>query len=298
MGLRVTDKQSRNGVFFAIAAYTMWGVAPIYFKWLQAVSALEILMHRIFWSALLIIVLVAVSRQWSKVKHALQNRRTLRVLLVSGLLLACNWFLFIWAINSNRLLDASLGYYINPLINVLLGYLFLAERLRPAQLLAVALACTGVLILLVAHGQLPWIALTLASTFGLYGLLRKQLPVDSIPGLLIETLLMLPFVLAYSFFASQVASNLPAYSWQVVVLLVGAGVVTTAPLLCFTAAARRLRYSTLGFFQYIGPSMMFVLATFYYDEPLQVERLITFAFVWLALIIFSWDSWRQFRSQR
>ncbi|GAA0856402.1 EamA family transporter RarD [Aliiglaciecola litoralis] len=294
----MSDKSIKAGILLAIAAYGMWGFAPIYFKFLMQIPAPEILVHRIVWSVLVLVFLVIVSGQGHKVKTALANNRVLQILLLSGLLLASNWLLFIWSVNNDHVLDASLGYYINPLLNVFLGRVFLAERLRRLQKAAVGLAVFGVSVLVISYGEVPWIALALAVSFGLYGLLRKQVAVDSLPGLLIETVMMLPFAIIYWVFFATEFSNMLSNSVSLNLLLVGAGIVTTAPLLCFTAAARRIRYSTLGFFQYIGPSIMFILAVFVYDEPLHEARLVTFGFVWLALILFSFDSYRAFSKQR
>ncbi|MDN4502179.1 EamA family transporter RarD [Alteromonadaceae bacterium BrNp21-10] len=292
------DKSVKIGVLLAIAAYSMWGVAPIYFKAISHISAPDILMHRVVWSAVVLFVLVLALGQVAKVRAAMKNIKVLQTLLITGVLLAANWLLFIWAINNGHILEASLGYYINPLLNVLLGYLFLGERLRRLQQLAVVLALVGVAFLVISLGQLPWIALILAFSFGIYGLLRKTVAVDSLPGLTIETTMMLPFALLYWVFFASADSNMLLNDISVNTLLVFAGVVTTAPLLCFTGAAKRLMFSTLGFFQYIGPSLMFVLAVYLYNEPLQIERLITFAFVWMALFVFSMDSLRHYRQQR
>ncbi|MDO6695480.1 EamA family transporter RarD [Aliiglaciecola sp. 3_MG-2023] len=291
----MSDKSLKIGVALAVAAYAMWGFAPLYFKLLMVMPAAEILVHRVVWSALLLVILVFGFKQIAKVKSALKNPKVIKVLLFSGVLLAGNWLLFIWAVNNGHLLDASLGYYINPLLNVFLGRIFLAERLRRMQKVAVIIALLGVLILLFSYGELPWIALLLASSFGIYGLLRKQVAVDSLPGLLIETMMMLPFAFLYwIFFASQM-SNMFSNEVALNGLLIGAGIITTAPLLCFTGAARRIRYSTLGFFQYIGPSIMFILAVYLFGEPLHEARMVTFGFVWLALVIFSFDSYRAYR---
>ena len=291
----MSDKSVRSGVLLAIAAYSMWGVAPIYFKLLQAVPAAEILMHRIIWSMSVLVLLVVITRQMPKVRAAIKNSKVMLILLLSGILLAGNWLLFIWAINNDHLLDASLGYYINPLLNVFLGRVFLGERLSPLQKVAVSLAITGVLVLVLTFGKIPWIALFLASSFGVYGLLRKKVAVDSLPGLLLETAMMLPFALVYWLFFAGEISNLFNNDLNMNIILLCAGIVTTAPLLCFTGAARRIKYSTFGFFQYIGPSIMFVLAVYIYGEPLSEARLMTFAFVWLALGVFSFDSFRQYK---
>ncbi|WJG09655.1 EamA family transporter RarD [Aliiglaciecola sp. LCG003] len=294
----MSDKTIRSGVLFALAAYSMWGFAPIYFKFLKALPATDVLVHRVVWSALVLVLLVWATGQSAKVAIALKNKRVIQVLLLSGVLLAGNWLLFIWAVNSDHILDASLGYYINPLLNVFLGRVFLGERLRRMQKIAVGLAVVGVSIMIISFGEFPWIALILAASFGVYGLLRKQVAVDSLPGLLIETMMMLPFAIGYWIFFATEHSNLFANPTSLNLLIIGLGLVTTAPLLCFTAAARRIRYSTLGFFQYIGPTIMFILAVYIYAEPLHEARLITFGFVWAALALFSFDSYRGYRSQK
>ena len=260
--------------------------------------AQEILVHRIIWSVLVLCILVVVSGKLRQVRAAAINLKVMAILLVSGLLLATNWLIFIWAINNEHLLEGSLGYYINPLFNVFLGRLFLQERLRPLQKAAVALAFTGVALLIISFGQVPWIALSLAISFGIYGLLRKKVAVDSLPGLLLETMMMLPFALVYWVGFSSEMSNLSTNSLSLNITLICAGIVTTAPLLCFTAAARRLRYSTLGFFQYLGPSIMFIMAVWWFNEPLDQAKIITFIFVWLALALFSFDSYRAYRLTR
>ncbi|SFR51736.1 chloramphenicol-sensitive protein RarD [Pseudidiomarina maritima] len=292
--------RSRQGVFFAIAAYTMWGVAPIYFKWLQEVPALEILSHRIIWSFVLVFILIMALRRGNRLKPVLQNKQQMARLTLATCLLGGNWFLFIWAINNNHILDASLGYYINPLLNVAIGMAFFAERMRKMQLVAIALAVVGVLIQVISFGSVPWVALALACSFAIYGAIRKRLPIDSITGLWLETLILTPAVLVYLvFFASSSAADMTQNTWQINTLLIAAGVVTTAPLLCFTAAAQRIRYSTLGFFQYIGPSLMFILAVWVYGEPLAADKLVTFAIIWVALALYSIDTLvHQQRSKR
>ena len=229
-------------------------------------------------------------------QQVLRQPRQLLNLTLSALLVAGNWLLFIWSVNHDHLLEASLGYYINPLLNILLGMLFLGERLRRLQWLAVGLATIGVLIQVVLIGLLPWIALTLAGSFGIYGLIRKQIPVDAQSGLFVETLLLLPLALIYLFgFASSPTSTLTNNALSLDLLLMAAGVVTTVPLLLFTAGARLIPLSTLGFIQYLGPSIMFLLAITLYGEPIQGAKLLTFAFIWLALALFSWDGWRRSR---
>jgi chloramphenicol-sensitive protein RarD len=293
------DTEQRKGAIFACLAFFMWGLAPIYFKMIQHVSAFEILMHRVIWSVVFLIVVVSVLSYWDKIKRILIQPKLILMLVVTSTLLGFNWGLFIWAINNNHMLDASLGYYINPLLNVLLGMVFLNERLRKLQGAAVALAFTGVLLQLVSFGSFPVVAFSLATSFALYGLLRKKLQVDALPGILIEALILLPVALTYWWLMVPTeTSNLPANDWLTNTLLVSAGIVTTLPLLCFTGAAKRLQYTTLGFFQYIGPSLMFILAVVFYGEVFDAERVITFACIWSALAIFSWDSYHQSRKRR
>ncbi|MFQ3202469.1 EamA family transporter RarD [Pseudoalteromonas sp. SD03] len=293
------DTEQRKGAIFACLAFFMWGLAPIYFKMIQHVSAFEILMHRVIWSVMFLILVVSVLNYWDKIRRILIQPKLILMLVVTSTLLGFNWGLFIWAINNNHMLDASLGYYINPLLNVLLGMVFLNERLRKLQGAAVALAFTGVLLQLISFGSFPVVAFSLATSFALYGLLRKKLQVDALPGILIEALILLPVALTYWWLMVPTeTSNLPANDWLTNALLVSAGIVTTLPLLCFTGAAKRLQYTTLGFFQYIGPSLMFILAVLFYGEVFDAERVITFACIWSALAIFSWDSYHQSRKRR
>jgi len=283
--------RARHGVIFAIAAYTFWGIAPVYFKLIAQVPALEILAHRIIWAFIIVFMLIIGLKRLQRVIPVMKNPSHMGRLLVATLLLGGNWFLFIWAVNNDHILDASLGYYINPLLNVAIGMVFFSERMRTIQLVAIAMAVIGVVIQIVSFGSVPWIALVLAFSFAIYGAIRKRLPVDSITGLWLETLLLLPIMLVYMlFFAQSASSDLTANPWTLNLLLILAGVVTTVPLLCFTAAAQRIRYSTLGFFQYIGPSLMFILAVAVYGEPLAADKLVTFVIIWAALLLYSVDS--------
>ena len=291
------SREQKLGGIFAASAYSLWGLAPLYFKQIDFIPATEILVHRVVWSFLLLMLVLLALKQGHKVLTVLRQPATLGWLLLSALLLGGNWGLFIWAVNSNHMLDASLGYYINPLLNVLLGMLFLGERLRTLQWAAVALATSGVLLQVLTFGSVPWIALTLAGSFAIYGLMRKKLAVDAISGLFIESLLLLPLALWYwANYADSSGANLLANSWQLNSYLVAAGLVTTVPLLCFIAGARRLQLSTMGFFQYIGPSCMFVFGVWLYHEPFAAERLLTFGLIWLALLLYTADAWRQSRS--
>ncbi|HFQ5376405.1 TPA: EamA family transporter RarD [Vibrio vulnificus] len=293
------QQKARQGVLLALGAYTMWGIAPIYFKSLAAVSPLEILSHRVVWSFFLLATLLHFGRHWRTVRDVLTSKSKMLYLVTTAILVGANWLIFIWAVNANHMLDASLGYYINPLINVLLGMLFLGERLRKLQWFAVTLAACGVLVQLVVFGSVPIVAIALAFSFGFYGLLRKKVSVDAQTGLFIETLVMLPAAAIYLLFiANTPTSNMLANPSQLNLLLITAGVVTTLPLLCFTGAATRLKLSTLGFFQYIGPSLMFLLAVLIYGEAFTSDKALTFAFIWGALVVFSFDGLRYRRNSR
>ncbi|KGJ92523.1 EamA family transporter RarD [Colwellia psychrerythraea] len=291
---QLEENSSRNGALSALSAYLLWGFAPIYFKLLSDIDPGEIMMHRVIWSTVFLLVTIIVMKMWPQLVAIFKQPKLLLQLSLSASFLAVNWFLFIWAVNNNHLLDASLGYYINPLFNVVLGMIFFNERLRRNQLIAVALAFVGVMIQLITLGTLPIISIALASTFAIYGLIRKKLPINSFIGLFIESMLMLPLALIYwFFFVESSTSDLTVNAASLNVTLIMAGIVTTAPLLFFTAAAKRLTLSTLGFFQYLGPSIMFLLATFYYQETMKSAELITFIFIWAALALYSLDSFKK-----
>lgn len=294
-----TQSRAKQGVIFALAAYTMWGIAPIYFKSLSEVPPVEILIHRIVWSFFLLAGLIHFGQGWHSFREVLKNKSKMIYLLASSVLIGGNWLLFIWAVNANHMLEASLGYYINPIINVILGMAFLSERLRPIQWIAVALAFIGVAIELIAFGSIPYISFALACSFGGYGLLRKKVNLDAQTGLFVETLVLLPVALIYwAFWAHSDTSNLFHNDWHLNTLLMLAGVITTAPLLCFTGAATRLKLSTLGFFQYIGPSLMFILAITLYGEHLSANKASTFLFIWAALVVFSFDGIKYSKSKK
>ncbi|GAA6171446.1 EamA family transporter RarD [Colwellia sp. KU-HH00111] len=299
MSISQQQLSMRSGVINALAAYFMWGLAPIYFKLLVDIGAGEILMHRIIWSSVFLLLLVLASKKWSVLVQLCQQPKVIAKLSLSAAVLAFNWLLFIWAVNNDHLLDASLGYFINPLFNVALGMLFFSERLRRNQKVAVGLAVFGVLVQLFTVGSLPVVSLALASSFAVYGVLRKKMHVDSFVGLLIESLLMLPVAIIYwLFFLESTTSNLALNANTLNITLVMAGIVTTAPLLCFTAAAKRLTLSSLGFFQYIGPSIMFLLASFYYQESMQLAEFITFVFIWSALALYSIDVYHNMKKAK
>lgn len=284
-------KQTRLGVMLALAAYFIWGIAPAYFKLIDYVPADEILTHRVIWSFFFMVALISFSHQWPQVKKLLQTPHKVLLLALSAVLIGGNWLLFIWSVNNHHMLEASLGYFINPLVNIVLGMIFLGERFRRMQWLAVMLAACGVLVQLWTFGSLPVIGLGLAFSFAFYGLVRKKIAVDAQTGMLFETLWLLPVAAIYLFgIADSPTSHMGQNSWSLNVLLMAAGVVTTIPLLCFTGAATRLRLSTLGFFQYIGPTLMFLLAVIFYGEVPGADKMLTFAFIWVALAVFIVDA--------
>jgi chloramphenicol-sensitive protein RarD len=296
--LVLLEKNYKQGLIFAVSAYIMWGVAPAYFKFVEQVSAVEILIHRIIWSFVFILLIIAVTSRWHRIQHVFKQRNKLPLLLISSVLIAVNWLIFIWAITNDLLVDASLGYYINPLFNVVLGMVFFSEKLRKAQWAAVALAVAGVLVELIAFGALPWVSVALATTFSCYGVLRKIINVDALSGLFVETLFLMPVALGYVLLVDLPSFDFIDNDLTLSLLLLAAGIVTTLPLLAFSAAAIRIPLSTLGFVQYIGPSLMLLMAVFVYDESFAVEKGLTFGFIWLALIVYSIDGYRNRSSRR
>ncbi len=277
-----------TGLLYGVAAYGWWGFVAVYFRVIGHVPASEILAHRIVWSVLVLAIIVAAKNRWSSIRDVLRSRRMLLYLCASTVLIAVNWFIFIWAVASGNLLEASLGYYINPLVNVLFGYAFLGERLRPAEKLSVLIATCGVSWIAWSVGSLPWISLALAVTFALYGLMRKLARVPSLEGLTIETTILLPLAgayLAWLSIAGKIAFG--NVDLRTDILLSLAGIITALPLLWFAHAVQRLRLSTIGVLQYISPTIQFLFAVFLFGEPFGHERFIAFAFIWLALAIYS-----------
>ncbi|WP_130833177.1 EamA family transporter RarD [[Erwinia] mediterraneensis] len=287
----MNTQQTRQGIFYALGAYFIWGIAPAYFKLVKQVAPAEIMTHRVIWSALFMVLLISLSRSWPQVQAVLRQPKKMLLLALTAFAIGGNWLLFIWAVNNQHMLEASLGYFINPLINVVFGMLFLRERFRRLQWVAVLLATLGVLIQLWQFGSLPVIALGLALSFAFYGLLRKKIQVDAQSGMLIETCWLLPLAAIYLFgIADSSTSHLSANAMSLNLMLIAAGIVTTIPLMLFAAACTRLRLSTVGFFQYLGPTLMFLLAVVFYDERITPDKLITFCFIWLALAVFIGDA--------
>ena len=291
--------ESVFGLMYAGSAFLIWGLSPVYWKALAAVPALEITMHRVVWSFVFLICLILLQRRRHEFVGVLKNGRMLLTLIFTAIIISGNWLLYIWAVNNNYLLQASLGYYINPLVNVVLGMVFLREQLRKPQILAVLLAAGGVLYLTMSYGEFPWIAFTLALSFGFYGLIRKVAPVGALVGLAVETMLLTPPAVIYLVYLhSQGADFIFHVSFKLDLLLIGCAPLTAVPLLFFTLGAKRLYLSTVGLMQYIGPSGMFLLAVFLYREPFSTVQVWTFAMIWAALGIYSTDSVIYYRQER
>lgn len=282
-------QDARHGIIAAIFAYGTWGLVPLFFKQLSAVPADEIIAHRVLWSLLLMTALLAFTRGFGAAwALAIQPRQLARVTLASTMVLA-NWLTFVWGVNNGRILETSLGYFILPLFNVALGVLVLKERLRPLQWLAVGLAAAGVAVEAARVGGLPWISLVLAGSFGIYGLLRKQLPLDAASGLFLETVCMTPVALGWLIWLAANGRNHFGDGIHQDIMLAATGVVTAVPLLLFAVAARRLPLNLLGFIQYLAPTLTFLLAVFIYGEALTLSRLITFGAIWAGLAVYSID---------
>jgi len=287
-------RERRTGLAYGLAAYGAWGVFPIYLKAVRTVPILEVLCHRVVWALAILLVLTGVRGELRAVADALRHRRALLVLSGSTVFIALNWLVYIYSVTHDRILESSLGYYINPLISVLLGVVLLRERLEPLMKAAALLAAAGVVWLAIGLGQLPWISLVLAFSFGLYGLLRKIAPVGALIGLTVETLLLAPLAAGYLVWAeARGRATFLSGRWGIDVLLLLAGPVTAIPLLCFAAAARRLPLSTIGFMQYISPTLQFLLAVTVYGEPFDRARAGAFACIWAAVALFAFDSVRR-----
>lgn len=293
-----TDRQrTREGLLTALIAYTLWGFLPIYFKIVGAVPATEVLAHRIVWAVPFGLPIVLARRQWPEVVNALHNARTLGPLALAAALIAVNWLVYIWAVQNEQIFQASLGYYINPLMYVLVGVVFFGERLRRMQTGAVALAAAGVAVLTISGGQFPVISLTLATSFTIYGVIRRRVVIGGMPGLFIETLVLLPAAGGYLLWlTSRGAAVFASGDLSMAGTLMLAGPFTVMPLLCFALAARRLRLSAIGVMQFIAPTLQFIVGLAY-GEPLTVPHVVCFALIWTAVTVFSWDAWRTSRAR-
>jgi len=279
------------GIFYALGAYLMWGFVPLYFKHLDFIPVYEILAHRVIWSVVVTATFITYLKHWPDVICVCRSYKNLLMLIITSLLISCNWLVFIWAINNEQMLGASLGYFINPIINVVLGLIFLNERLSRLKWIAVSIATIGVLAQAWQLGELPWVSLVLPMSFGLYGLLRKKVKIKAITGLFIETMVVLPVALVYLLMLtnSDTASMLDN-NMSLNLLLMFAGVVTAFPLIFFGQAALRLPLSTLGFFQYLAPSMLFLFAVLLYHEPISMIKIFTFACIWLGIFLFAFEN--------
>jgi chloramphenicol-sensitive protein RarD len=285
-----TEQQA--GVLYAAFSYILWGFLPVYWKLLDHVKADEILANRVFWSFFFIVVILVINKKWGLFKATLrglaQNKKQLAALTVASMLISINWFMYIWAVNTDQMIEASLGYYINPLVSVLLGMVFLKERLSVLQYISFALAAIGVLVMTISYGQFPWIALSLAISFGLYGLAKKLIKVDSAVGLALETLVVMPLAAIYiGYLMNQGTNSLFAVSLTTTLLLAGAGAATAVPLLFFAKGAQRIPLATLGILQYIAPTITLILGVFVYHETFSSIHLLAFTFIWSALILYS-----------
>jgi chloramphenicol-sensitive protein RarD len=289
-----------KGVLYAIAAYGMWGFFPLYFKAISQVPPLQILSHRVIWSFVFLAIIVSIRQDWKKLR-ALATRKVLLTYLIAALLLGVNWFVFIWGVNSGFVVESSLGYFINPLVNVLLGTIFLRERLKPVQWLPIGLAAIGVLYLTLSYGRLPWIALSLALTFGLYGLVKKLAPLNALHGLSLETVILLVPALAYLLVMEKSGTGAFGHLGIGMDLAVAvSGILTALPLLFFAEAAHMIPLTTLGLIQYIAPTFQFLTGVVIYHEPFTEARVIGFSIIWAALILYSasnlFERWRTRRA--
>ena len=282
--------QQMGGVLLGLAAFAAWGLLPAYWKQMRAVSPFEILCHRIIWSCIFLTVIISLQKRWGEVADIVKTPAKFKGLFVSGFLIGLNWFVYIWAVNSGRVVETSLGYYINPMINVLIGYLLLGETFSRVQWIAVLFALAGVMYSLFAYGALPLFALTLSGSFALYGYSRKMIQVAPIPGLFIETIVL--FVPALIYIAVKVYSGNSYFmkNPSLTLWMIGAGVVTSLPLLWFAAAAKRLNLSTIGILQYVSPSIAFILGVFVYKEAFSRYNLVTFGCIWAGVLLYTWES--------
>src|ERR1700731_870638 len=299
--LRADSEKSHEtaGLIAAIAAFTTWGLIPIYWKLLAAVPATEILAHRFVWTTIFLSIILSWQRRWPELIANVRSPLARIYCLAGGLAIASNWFLFIYAVNSGRVIETSLGYFMTPLMNVLFGAIFLREHLTRLQFVSVLLAALGVLNLTFGYGRFPWIAVLLCLTFGLYGLLRKQSGTAAIPGLFVETILLVPLAVVFLIYLQRSGALVFARAdWSLSILLVSTGVVTSVPLLWFGYAAQHLRLITVGFLQYLSPIGSFFLGVFLYHEPFTRGHLVTFILIWIALIIFTAEALLRWRSTR
>ena len=289
-------KESLSGLICGASAFMIWGASPVFWKLISNVPAFETIMHRVVWSFVFLIPFLIIQKSWGELWNAVRQVRVLSILLATSLFVSCNWLIYIWAINNNHVLSASLGYYINPLVSVFLGMVFLKEKLRPAQKISVGLAVLGVLYLTIQYGEFPWVALSLAFSFGFYGLIRKVAPVGSLVGLAVETMLLSIPASIYLIYLDVIHQGVfLRVSYKIDLCLMGTALVTALPLLLFTIGARVLRLSTVGFLQYMVPTSFFLLAIFVFGEEIHQAQIWSFVLIWSALIIYTVDSTVHYR---
>lgn len=282
--------EKTTGVIYAVTAYILWGILPVYWKFISSVSSIEILSNRIVWAFVFTILIIIVTKQWSELKLIAKDKKQMFYIFIASILIAINWGLYIWAVNSDKIVDASLGYYINPLLAVALGVIIFKEKISYWTGAALTIASIGVMVKTVQYGKIPWISLGLAISFGLYGAIKKSVKVNSIIGLTLETAMLTPVAAAY--IVSRHISGLGAFKTEgtlVILLLIGAGVVTAIPLLLFASSARRLPLSLIGFTQYISPTISLIIGIFVYNEGFTTVDMIAFCFIWVALIVYSFS---------
>jgi len=279
---------TKQGILYATGAFTIWGLNPLYFKMVAETSASEIIVQRIVWTAVMLPVVILLAKRMHLLRQVVRSPKLLAGLALTGSLIAVNWMVFTWAVTHDQVLATSMGYFINPLFNVLLGIVFLRERLRSGQWLAVGIASVGVAYMIVQNGNVPWIALVLPVSFGLYGFIRKLLPVDPMSGLLMETVILLPFALGYLFWMEGSTGTVTfGDNWNLKALLVVSGPMTIIPLCLFAAGTKRIPLSTIGILQYLAPSLSFLLAVFVFGEAFQTVQLVSFGLIWLSLAVFT-----------
>ena len=291
-------RQPLAGIGFGLIAYGIWGFFPFFFRALSHVPPMDVLSHRALWACVFVAVLLTLRGEWPKVLAVTRHAGQLRRLAIAALLVSSNWLVFLWAVANQQIVASSLGYFLTPLVNVLLGMVVLKEKLNRKEWLAVALALLAVVNELLAVGGVPWVSLILAATFGCYGLVRKQVPVDALPGLWLETLMMLPLCGLYALWQAQHGHLVFAgHDALTATWLVGAGILTALPLMAFAAATQRLDLAMLGMLMYINPTMQFATAVWFFDEPMQTARLVTFALIWLGLFVYSGSAWEKYRQR-
>lgn len=281
----------KQGIFFGLAAYVLWGILPVYWKALELVSPFEILSSRFMWSCVFVFLLIIFQKKWplftKEVKQVFSNVKTGAAMVAAGITISFNWGTFIWAVNNGHIVETSMGYYINPLVSILFAVVFLRERLDKMQLAAITCAFIGVASMVYSFGKIPWVSLTLAFTFALYGLLKKILPVSALTSIMLETLLITPLALVYEYSLwQQGVSFYASGNLQVIMMLTGAGIVTAIPLLLFTAGARLLPLKIIGFLQYISPTLTLLIGVFVYNEAFTASHLLAFGWIWAALLLF------------